>query len=197
MLLPFIYNDCNLYVIYNIMKIILLKHGKKYTADDVNRQAESLKKYCDYDIFCFTEDPKDVIIDTIPLPRKPKLMRWWNKLHLFNTTFKPFNKCVLFDLDIKIKDNPFPIINSIDWTIPHFIEDYWKKDLKWNPHAYDTMLNSSIMAWTPHKNIEYWTKFSENIDYNTRKYAGIDRYIWDKKLNYGIFDNEIHSKIIL
>ena len=45
------------------MNIILLKHGNKYSAEDVNRQAEKLMNYADYNIFCLTEDPKNVIID--------------------------------------------------------------------------------------------------------------------------------------
>jgi len=179
------------------MKVILLKHGNKYTADDVNRQAESIKKYCDYDIFCLTEDPTDVIISIVPLPKRPRLMRWWNKLHVFRPDFAIEGRCVLFDLDMEIKENPFPLIEKIDWSLPHFIKDHWKKNLHWSPHAYDTMINSSIMAWTSHTNEEYWNVFSENIDYHTRKYRGIDRYIWDKKLEHGIFDDEIHSKIIL
>ena len=179
------------------MKIILLKHGKKYTANDVNRQAEKLMNYADYPIFCFTEDPKDVIIDCVPLPKKPKLMKWWNKLHVYRHDFVLSDKCVMFDLDMDIIKNPFPYIENIDWRIPHFIHDYWKKDLSYQPHAYETEINSSIMAWTAHRNTEYWRQFEQNIDYNTRKYAGVDRYIWDKKFNYGTFDNEIHSTVIL
>ena len=179
------------------MNIILLKQGKKYSAQDVNAQAEKLLNYVDYPIFCFTEDPKDVIIECIELPEKPKLQRWWNKLHVFRHDFALGDRCVMFDLDIDIIDNPFPYIESIDWRVPHFIKDYWKDDLYWESHAYETKLNSSIMAWTPYRNTEYWDVFSRNIDYNTRKYAGIDRYIWDENFNYGIFDKGINETIIL
>tara|TARA_Y100001937_G_scaffold125836_1_gene193570 strand:+ start:530 stop:1069 length:540 start_codon:yes stop_codon:yes gene_type:complete len=179
------------------MNIILLKHGKKYTAEDVHKQAKSLLKYVDYPIYCLTEDSTDVEIECIPIPRKPKLQRWWNKLHVFRRDFVCNNLCVMFDLDIDITDNPFPYIESIDWRFPHFIEDYWKQSMWWNDHAYETMLNSSVMAWNPGCNTEYWLQFEQNIDYNTRKYRGIDRYIWDHKFNYGTFDNEIHSTIVL
>ena len=43
------------------MKIILLKHGDKYNAEDVNRQAEKIREYCDHEILCLTEDPTGVI----------------------------------------------------------------------------------------------------------------------------------------
>jgi hypothetical protein len=179
------------------MNIILLKHGKKYSADDVNRQAEKLMNYADYPIFCFTEDPKDVIIDCIEIPRKPKLMRWWNKLHVYRHDFELSGRCVMFDLDMDIIKNPFPYIENIDWRYPTFIKDYWKEDMYWESHAYETKLNSSIMAWTAHRNTEYWWWFEQNIDYNTRKYKGMDRYIWDYDFNYKTFDKAIHETIIL
>lgn len=179
------------------MNILLLKHGKKYSADDVNRQAETLRKYCDYPIFCLSEDPKDVIIDTLSIPQKPKLSRWWNKLHVFRHDFALNDRCVMFDLDIEIVADPFPFIENIDWRVPHFIKDDWKDDLYWESHAYETKLNSSIMAWTSHRNTHYWWWFEQNIDYNTRKYAGIDRYIWDHKFEYKTFDSGINETIIL
>ena len=89
------------------MNIILLKHGTKYFADDVNFQAKVLKKFTNYDIFCFTEDPKDVIIKTIPIQSKPKLRKWWNKMHLFRDNFPLSGKCVLFDLDVIPKVESF------------------------------------------------------------------------------------------
>ena len=179
------------------MNIILLKHGNKYSADDVNRQAEKLMHYADYPIFCFTEDQKDVIIDCIEIPKKPKLAKWWNKLHVYRYDFALDGRCVMFDLDIDITDNPFPYIESIDWRYPTFIEDGHKSELYYEKHAYETMLNSSIMAWTSYRNTEYWDIFSRNIDYYTRKYKGIDRYVWDKKLQYRKFNDGIRSTVIL
>jgi hypothetical protein len=183
------------------MNIILLKHGKKYTAQDVNQQAVSLRKYTDYPIYCFTEDPENVIIDCIPIPNKPKLAKWWNKLHAFRPGFGDSfihgSRCVMFDLDIDIISSPFPSLENINWDVPHFVCDYWKEDKYWETHAYETMLNSSIMTWTVGKNTNYWDIFAKNIDYNTRKYKGMDRYIWDQKLEHGTFENEIHDTIIL
>ena len=178
------------------MNIILLKHGTKYTAEDVNRQAEVLLNFADYPIFCLTEDPKDVIIECLPIPDSPKLMRWWNKLHVFRHDFVLDNRCVMFDLDIDITASPFPYIESIDWRYPTFITDDHKNELYYEKHAYETMLNSSVMAWTSHRNTEYWDIFSRNIDYYTRKYKGVDRYVWDQKLLHRTFDNAIRSTIV-
>lgn len=179
------------------MKIILLKHGSKYTSKDVNDQAEKISSYTNHPIFCLTEDSKDVNIECLPIPESPKLMRWWNKLHVYRYDFALYGRCVMFDLDIDIIDNPFQYIESIDWRYPTFIEDKHKKDLYYQKHAYETMLNSSIMAWTSYRNTEYWDIFSRNIDYYTRKYKGIDRYVWDQKLQYRKFDDDIRSTIVL
>ena len=180
------------------MNIILLKHGNKYSADDVNKQAQSLKKFTDYNIFCFTEDPKDVIIDYItPIPKAPRLMRWWNKMHLFRDDFALSGKCVLFDLDIEINENPFPYIENIDWSTPTFLKDDWKKDLYYTQHSYETELNSSVLAWSAGKSHDIWKLFSSNIDYYTRKYKGIDRFFWNENIEWNTFDNRINRTITL
>jgi len=179
------------------MNIILLKHGTKYGADDVNKIYHSLKDYTSANFYCFTENKKDVIIDCIDIPKKPKLMRWWNKMHLFRKDFEIEGKCVLFDLDIKILSDPFPYINDIDWNYPTFMRDLWKKDKFFRKHSYDTELNSSILAWTSKQNSYIWDIFSENIDYNTRKYKGIDRFFWHEKTEWRTFDNGIYDTIDL
>lgn len=177
------------------MNIILLKHGTKYTAEDVNKQAVAIKKFTHHKIFCFTEDPKDVIIDCIDIPDKPKLMRWWNKMHLFRDNFPLDGKCVLFDLDIKIEKNPFPFFENIDWACPTLMHDYWKADLKYKAHAYDTELNSSTLAWTSYMNTYIWDLFSKNIDYYTRKYKGVDRFFWHEDIKWKTFNNDIYQSI--
>lgn len=179
------------------MNIILLKHGTKYTAEDVNNQAAALQRFTDYKIFCLTEDSKDVTIDCINLPDKPKLVRWWNKMHLFSSAFPLSGKCVLFDLDVSIEKDPFQYIEDIDWSNPTFMHDYWKVDLKRAEHAYDTELNSSTLAWTAHANTYIWDLFSSNIDYYTRKYAGIDRFFWHEDIKWNCFDNGIHQSVII
>ena len=42
------------------MNIILLKHGTKYSADDVNKIYHSLKDYTSANFYCFTEDKKEI-----------------------------------------------------------------------------------------------------------------------------------------
>ena len=179
------------------MNIVLLKHGSKYTSSDVNKQVKSLKKFTNNDIFCFTEDSKGVIIDCIDIPRKPKLVRWWNKMHLFSNNFPLNGKCVLFDLDILVNENPFEYIEKIDWNYPTFIRRKSKMEKFFRKHSYDTELNSSILAWTSHQNTYIWDIFSKNIDYHTRKYKGIDRFFWHEDIEWREFDHGISNTIDL
>jgi len=179
------------------MNIILLKHGDKYTAEDVNKQALSIAKYTSNKIYCFTENKKDVKIECIDIPKKPRLVRWWNKMHLFRDDFLLEGKCVLFDLDIKIISDPFIYLNNIDWNYPTFIHDYWKKEMYMAEHAYDTEINSSILAWNSKQNSYIWDIFKKNIDYHTRKYKGIDRFFWHEDIKWRTFKNEILETINL
>lgn len=182
------------------MNVVLLKHGDKYTSDDVNKQAQCLTKVSKGvigQIYCFTEDRTGVNIECIDIPEKPKLQRWWNKMHLFRDNFPLTGKCVLFDLDVEIKSDPFEYIKGIDFSTPTFMRDDWKKDLHYKKHSYETELNSSVLAWTAHKNTYIWDLFSKNIDYNTRKYKGIDRFFWNEIKDWNTFDSGIHESVIV
>ena len=63
--------------------------------------------------------------------------------------------------------------------------------------AYDTELNSSVLAWTSKQNSYIWNIFSKNIDYHTRKYKGIDRFFWHEKIEWRSFDDGIYNTIDL
>ena len=118
-------------------------------------------------------------------------------MHLFRDNFPLTGKCVLFDLDVEIKTDPFEYIKDIDFSTPTFMRDDWKKDLHYKKHSYETELNSSVLAWTAHKNTYIWDLFSKNIDYNTRKYKGIDRFFWNEIKDWNTFDSGIHKSVIV
>ena len=118
-------------------------------------------------------------------------------MHLFREDFELEGKCILFDLDIKILSNPFSYTKNVDWNYPTFMKDPWKKDKFFRKHSYDTELNSSILAWTSRKNSYIWDIFSKNIDYNTRKYKGIDRFFWHEEIEWRSFDDGIYNTIDL
>ena len=70
------------------MNIYTVKWGDKYVASHVNQLYESCKENigCDFDFYCLTENPKglDPNIKPLALPGGNKLIKWWNKMYLFD-----------------------------------------------------------------------------------------------------------------
>ncbi len=157
------------------MNIIFVKHGTKYNHKHVNTLYHQLVKYYpDANFFCYTEDPTDVIIPTIPCLNKPSLKLWWNKLAMFSDWFPVEGKCLFFDLDMDIKSDPS---SFIEWDGLKVIHSYWKEDLYMAPHAYDVLINSSVVTWIGGEQEHIWDHFMTNRDYFMRKYSGIDRFL--------------------
>lgn len=173
--------------------IIFVKHGSKYHYGHVNRLALQVSKfYPDANLYCYTEDPHGVAIRTIPCFEKPKLKYWWNKLALFSKDFPVKGKCLFFDLDMDIKEDPS---NFITWDGLTIIRDYWKDDLYHAPHAYDVHINSSIITWTAGEQHHIWEHFLTNKDYFMRKYPGMDRFIVHEKIPYNTFKHGIVNSV--
>lgn len=158
--------------------IIFVKHGIKYSAKHVNRLADQLfKHYPTANYYCYTEDPTDVKITTIPILKKPSLRVWWNKLALFSDQMPFQGNCLFFDLDMDVKSDPSSY--TTDFTGLTVTEDYYKvgKPQYAIPHAYDVTINSSVIAWTAGEQTHIWKHFLTNKDYFMRKYVGIDRFL--------------------
>lgn len=161
-----------------MVNIIFVKHGTKYSAKHVNRLADQLVKYYPTaNYYCYTEDPTNVNITTIPIFKRPSLRVWWNKLVMFSKDFPVEGKCLFFDLDMDIKSDPSPYIT--DFTGLTVCEDYYKVgNTKYAiPHAYNVTINSSVITWTAGELDHIWKHFLTNKDYFMRKYEGIDRFI--------------------
>lgn len=155
--------------------IIFVKHGTKYSYKHVNKLASQLVKYYPLaKMYCYTEDPKGVAIQCIPIFKKPSLTVWWNKLAMFSKDFPVEGKCLFFDLDMDIKSDPSSFIK---WNGLTVINSYWKQDLYMAPHAYDVLINSSVVTWTAGEQCHIWDHFMTNRDYFMRKYPGIDRFL--------------------
>ena len=175
----------------NDVTVILLKWGDKYTSDNVNELAKELSKYFSR-IVCFTDDPTGVEIETIDIPLKPRVTRWWNKLKLFSDDFEIKGKCVLFDLDIKVNFDPNDYLEWNDSIT--LVSAYYKRtDLRYYiKHKYDTIFNSSVMTWETGTVGHIWNHFLTNKDYFTRKYKGIDRFVmWEPGIKVYVFKDGI------
>ena len=182
------------------MNIIFVKWGTKYPSEDVNTLYNSLKKYCDYDFYCYTDDPTgiDSDINKIDIPSKPALKVWWNKLPMFNKDFPLHGKTIFFDLDVYIRHNPFPLIETSDWSKLTLIDCRpWKDIINTDGNystRYDVTMNSTVITWDAdnpeiHK---MWDHFNgSQKDYFLRKYKGIDRFIQHEGFSYELFSTEL------
>lgn len=167
------------------MNIIFVKHGDKYHSGHVNRLYNQLKIFFPKaNYFCYTEYPQGLDISFIPCFNKPSLRFWWNKLALFCKDFPVEGKCLFFDLDMDIKEDPTP---WLQWDGLTVIKDYWKDDLYMAPHAYDVHINSSVITWVAGEQNHVWDHFLSNKDYFMRKYKGIDRFIVHEKIDHNVF----------
>ena len=179
------------------MNIIFVKWGTKYSSDHVINLYNSLKVYSNnYVYYCYTDREADVLINaglrTIPIPEKPALKKWWNKLKMFDKDFPLVGKNLYFDLDVKINSDPFDIVEQINWDKLTVIDCHWKKsNLYKRLSNYDVDINSSILAWDSKSTSvhEMWDHFynSGYKDYFLRKYVGMDRYIVHEDFEYNTF----------
>ena len=175
--------------------IIFVKHGDKYQSGHVNRLYDQLIEfYPNAKYFCYTENATgvDSSINIIDCFEKPKLKYWWNKLAMFSNDFPVEGKCLFFDLDMDIKEDPSDLITWKGLTI---IRDYWKDDLYHAPHAYDVHINSSIITWTAGEQHHVWEHFLTNKDYFMRKYPGMDRFIVHEKVPHNTFKHGIVNSV--
>lgn len=182
-----------------MLNIIFVKHGTKYCADDVNRLYKSLLKYSPENtkFYCYTDNAEGLEqnINKIYIPHKPSLKKWWNKLRMFSSDFELTGNVLYFDLDVIINENPFGILDSVNWDELTLINCHWKSDSVYDrPTNYDVRINSSIITWNAqnpniHKIWDYFIN-SGYKDYFLRKYVGIDRYIVHEQFDYNTFPIE-------
>jgi hypothetical protein len=177
-----------------MVNILCVKWGDKYNHEYVNTLYKSLHQYSFY---CYTEDSTGLHPDikVIPIPPKPVLKVWWNKLALFSRDFPVKGKNIFFDLDVKINSDPVPHLKNIDWSKLNLVDCHWKSDPIYDrPTSYDVRIHSSIMVWESNENTyEIWDHFNQSgyKDYFLRKYVGIDRYIVHEEFEYDLLPSDL------
>lgn len=180
------------------MNIIFVKWGTKYSSEDVNNLFSNLKKYNNtYSYYCYTDNPQGLNkhIGVIWIPSSPILKKWWNKLRMFAQEFPLEGECMFFDIDTVIKNDPFKILDQVDFKKLTIIDCHWKKDPIYDRATnYDVKINSSVITWTAGDHVKLWDHFLTNKDYFLRKYVGIDRFIVHENYSYNTFpDTYIQS----
>lgn len=175
------------------MNIYTVKWGDKYVASHVNQLYESCKKHisCDFDFYCLTENAKDLDpnIKPLALPGGNKLVKWWNKMYLFDdTVVTQTGEKMFFDLDVIIQKNIDDIVDYDPEDCLCFVKTWWHdlesqyKDTRHIPHKY-TDLNSSVLRWNDNLNtsdiIDYFNKYQEQILWY---YRGLDNFFYNRRI---------------
>ena len=179
------------------MNIVFVKWGTKYTTKHVNKLVHDL-----YDpslnFYCYTDNPEgiDSCVDIIPIPKKPVLKKWWNKLAMFSKDFPLSGKTMFFDLDVRINSNPIEHITHVDWNALTVVGAWHKmgNEVFTRPQNYDVTMHSSVITWdADNPDIhEIWDHFNTGqMDYYLRKYKGIDRFIVHEDFEYELFPEEM------
>ena len=175
------------------MNVIFVKWGTKYSSEDVNALYNNLIEYdSTYSYHCYTDDPTNLNknINVIDIPAYPTLKKWWNKLRMFAQEFPLEGKCMFFDIDTVVKNDPFKILDQVDFNKLTILNCHWKSDPIYDRTTnYDVRIASGVITWTAGNHTEMWESFFANKDYFLRKYKGIDRYIVHENYSYETFPN--------
>jgi hypothetical protein len=95
---------------------------------------------------------------------------------------------MFFDIDTVIKNDPFKILDQIDFNKLTILDCPWKTDPIYSRATnYDVRIASGVITWTAGNHTEMWENFISNKDYFLRKYKGIDRYIVHENYSYETF----------
>lgn len=186
----------------NQPNVVFVNFGTKYTPKQVNDLHNSLKQYAPgYKFHVYTDSDVDYNPDlNIVNPLKPSLPKWWNKLVMFSKSFPVRGKIIYFDIDTIIKDNPFLILEGVDWSKVTMVDCHWKhKDIVRLTNL-DVTVNSSVLTFDNDRaDVQsLWDRFISSglKDYFLRKYVGIDRYLMHEPFDKQLFETFPHHAIL-
>ena len=109
---------------------------------------------------------------------------------MFAQEFPLEGKCMFFDIDTIVMNNPFKVLDQIDFNKLTILDCHWKSDPIYDRTTnYDVRIASGVITWTAGNHTEMWESFIANKDYFLRKYKGIDRYIVHENYSYETFPN--------
>ena len=155
--------------------ILCLKHGKKYSADYVNRLFRGVSRHCtlDFEFVCLTDDPKDILPGVKILPLPSDLQGWWCKPYMY-TKDLPLNGTILYlDLDVVIAKN---IDKLFTYSPNHWcvIRDFTRAMRpKWPKY------NSSVIRFKVGQLNHVWESFKKDRTVIQRKFFGDQDYLYD------------------
>lgn len=155
----------------DILNVVCLKWGTKYSADYVNRLYHMVSRNMTrpFRFHCLTEDPGGLDNGVVPLALETssEFAGWWYKLSLFRQDFFGLSGNILYlDLDVVIVDN---IDFLADLPGDFLIIRNWSRNLMWN---------SSVMRFRSGKYPHIWNRFLEDRRNIMRSYNGDQEWIF-------------------
>ena len=155
--------------------VLCLKHGKKYSAEYVNKLYSMVKRHCklDFEFVCLTDDPTDIAkeIKIIPLPKN--VSGWWCKPYMFSKDIPLRGKILYMDLDVVIARNiDHLFLYEIDsWCV---IRDFTRKMRpSWQKY------NSSVIRFNSGQLTHFWEDFEIDQENIQRRFHGDQDWLYD------------------
>lgn len=155
--------------------VLCLKHGRKYSADYVNKLYNMVKRHCtlDYEFVCLTDDSLGIDENVKILPLPNGLTGWWCKPYMFSKDL-PLNGTILYmDLDVVIASNIDKLFTygKGHWcTIRDFtraMRPNWKK------------YNSSVVRFDAGQLDFVWQEYKRDQENIQKKFHGDQDFLWD------------------
>jgi len=180
--------------LYSQNCVICLKVGIKYSSEYVNNLYQAVRKQCDWDFLCFTDDPSGIDLGVICHSIGPRDAEgWWaawNKVEIMGREeIKHYKKKVFFDLDLVIQGDITPILeHDHEWSL---IRCTWKGIKYRMEYPGQPIHTSCCMVW---KDLvwlyELWESNWETIVKNN---AGADVWYHRKKLPHTALPDVFYS----
>lgn len=157
--------------------VICLKIGDAYSAEYVNNLYHAVRKQCDWNFLCFTDDPTGIDLGVIchHMDARESEGWWptWSKIEIFGRKeIKRYSKKVYFDLDLVIQGDIQCILDhEAEWAA---IRATWKGLLFRVKNLEESVINTSVMVW---KDISWiYEKWEANWKDIVKKYRGTDKW---------------------
>lgn len=161
--------------------VLCLKHGKKYSAEYVNRLHRMVNRHTtvDYKFACMTDDPKGLDKDIIVIPTPSGLPGWWNKPYMYNRDLPIKGTILYMDLDVVIA-------NNID-RLFQFQPGYWCtiRDFTRCMRPGWQQYNSSVVRFQTGQLGHLWDKFIEDPQAIQKQYFGDQDYLYHESVKQG------------
>jgi len=162
------------------VNVLCLKHGKKYSADYVNRLYNMVSRnlHLPFNFYCLTDDPSNIKseIKILTLPSLP-VNGWWYKPYIFSDKINITGTILYLDLDVVITssiDKLFDYCPGKFCIIRDFLKVMVKGHLKYN---------SSVIRFEQGSLKHIYNHYEKNYEHIIGRYFGDQDYLYSLTRN--------------